>query len=652
MNQRYRLAWISALLLLVLATMAPQKARAQDQDQDDPPGRVARLGYMEGSVSFEPAGEQDWVEAVPNRPMTTGDQLWSDRDSRAEVQLGSASIRLSSNTGMSFLNLDDRTIQVQLTAGSLNIRVRRLDRDDIFEIDTPNQAFTIYEPGSYRIDASEDGSYTTISVRQGEGESTGNGETFTIHSGQEGEFSGTDRLNADVYDIGAPDDFDNWAYGRDRRLEGSRSARYLAPDVVGYEDLDDNGDWRDDREYGHVWFPNRVNEGWAPYHEGHWAWISPWGWTWVDDEPWGYAPFHYGRWVTIGGRWGWVAGPVDVRPVYAPALVVFLGGGLGAGVDVGWFPLGPREVFVPTYGVSRAYMTRVNVSNTVVNTTVVTNVYNTTIINRSTTITNVTYVNRTVPGAVTAVPRNAFVSAQPVGRNAVRVNPQQLASARVASRVEVAPSQQSVLGLHANTANHVTAPPAAIARRPVVAKSTPPAPPVSFARQQQALAAHPGQPVPRQELQSMRPAANAQAPHPMVKVAPPGKPATPNMARPGTQPNRPGNPSAGRPGAPANQPAANGPGNRPANQPAMEQRPGMGNPPPNRPQPSQFSAKPAGTEPSGPISSATVASAGQSYAGSAAESSGTKPAGNSPRNESSGARSPATKSAAGAAGAQ
>jgi hypothetical protein len=569
MNQIFRskFLWLNAVLILLLMTVAQQKATAQDQDQDDPPGRVARLGYIEGSVSFEPAGEQDWVEATPNRPMTTGDQLWADRDSRAEVQLGSASIRLSANTGMSFLNLDDRTVQVQLTSGALNIRVRRLDRDDVFEIDTPNQAFTIYQPGSYRVDASEDGTYTVVSVRQGEGESTGNGETFTLHAGQQGTFSGADTLNADVVDLGSPDDFDNWAYSRDRRFEGSRSARYLAPEVVGYEDLDDNGDWRDDSNYGHVWFPNRVAAGWAPYHEGHWAWISPWGWTWVDDEPWGYAPFHYGRWVTIGGRWGWVAGPVNVAPVYAPALVVFLGGGFGVGANVGWFPLGPREVFVPTYGVSRGYMTRVNVSNTTVNTTTITNVYNTTIINKSTTITNITYANRTVPGAVTAVPQNAFSSAQPVARAAIRVDQRQLASATVAARVAVAPSQQSVLGFHANSASHVSAPPAAVARRQVVAKATPPAPPVPFARQQQALAAHPGQPIEKKEMQTLRPAPGAQL-HPMVKVAPPGKPATPNMVRPGNQPNQPGN--------------------RPGNQPSPQERPGAGNPAtPNRPQPNQ-----------------------------------------------------------------
>ena len=598
------MGWIGALLTLVLATIAvPRNAAAQDQQYDDPPSRVARLGYMEGSVSFDPAGQQDWVEATPNRPMTTGDKLWADKDSRAELQLGSASIRLSANTGMSFLNLDDRTVQIQLTSGVLNVRVRRLNRDDVFEIDTPNQAFSVYQPGSYRLEASEDGTYTVISVREGQGESTGNGQTFTLHRGQKGTFSGTETLNAEVDNIGDPDQFDNWAYQREHRYEGSRSARYLSRDVVGYEDLDDNGDWRDDSNYGHVWFPSHVEVGWAPYHNGHWAWVAPWGWTWVDDAPWGYAPFHYGRWVSVSGHWGWVAGPVDVAPVYAPALVVFVGGGIGVGVDVGWFPLGPREVYVPTYNVSREYVNRVNVSNTTVNTTTVTNVYNTTIVNNNNTtnitntnITNVNYVNRNVQGAVTAVPQHAFVSAQPVARAAVKMDARQMASAPVMTRVALAPSRDSVLGARANTANHVTAPPAAVANRQVIAKNTPPPPPVPFAKQQQMMAAHPGVPPARHELRAAQAATTAQA-HPMVKIAPPGKPTQPNTGHPGNQPGsqpnasrpgQPGNQPNARPGMPANQPPANQPGNRPGNQPAPNERPGTTSPAQlNRPQPNQ-----------------------------------------------------------------
>jgi hypothetical protein len=570
------LSWISLLVGIALLTAAlPQQAAAQDQD--DPPGRVARLGYMKGSVSFQPAGESDWVQAVSNRPMTTGDQLWADQNARVEVELGSAVIRLAGNTGFSFLNLDDRMTQIQLTSGLLNINVRRLNRNDVFEVDTPNLAFSVFQPGQYRVEASEDGNYTVVSVREGEGESTGNGQSYTLHAGQRATFSGTESLNADVVNIGNADEFDTWASSRDRRHAGSRSAQYLSQDVVGYADLDDYGDWRDDSNYGHIWFPTRVSAGWAPYREGHWDWISPWGWTWVDDASWGYAPFHYGRWVTVGSRWGWVAGPINIAPVYAPALVVFLGtGGVGFGGNVGWFPLGPREVYVPSYNVSRGYMTRVNSSNTTVNNTTITNVYNTTIVNRSTNITNVNYLNKNVAGAVTVVPQRTFVNAQPVAAVAVAVNAREIASGPVSSRATVAPSRESVLGSRANSAGRVAAPPPAVANRQVIAKVQPPPPPVPFARQQQALAEHPGQPLERNEVQTLRPA-NAPAVQPTVKLAPPGKPATPNVGQPG---NKPGNsPSTERPGQPANTSPVNRPGNRPvSNEPPEVTTPVQPNP--------------------------------------------------------------------------
>ncbi len=556
--------WVLTTLLFAIAVLpaALPLAHAQDQyDQYDPPGRVARLGYMQGSVSFQPAGESEWVEAVANRPMTTGDRLWADRDGRAEVELGSASIHLAPNTGFSFLNLDDRTIQIELSSGTLDLRVRRLDRDSVFEVDTPNQALTALQPGRYRIEASEDGNYTVVTIREGEGESTGNGQAYTIHAGQRITLSGTDSLNAELQQIAAPDDFDNWSYSRDRRYDNSRSLQYCSQDLVGMEDLDDYGDWRPDSNYGNVWFP-RVSAGWAPYRDGHWAWIDPWGWTWVDESPWGYAPFHYGRWASVGGRWGWIPGPRQERSVYAPALVAFVGGGSFAAGSVAWFPLGPREVYVPSYRVSQGYVNRVNVTNTTVNTTTVTNVYNTTIVNKSTTITNVKYVNRNVQGAVTAVPERAFASAQPVARNAVKVNARDVASGPVNVRAAVPPAHDAVLGAHANTANRVAAPPKAVAARTVIAKATPPPSPASFAAKQQVLQAHPGQSVDRTEMRKLRPAS---ADSRQVKQAPPAKPATPTQAKANPPANGAAAPNA-RPGANAAQPARPQPNNE--NRPA------------------------------------------------------------------------------------
>lgn len=606
------------LAVVLLATAFSQLANAQDrdQDQDDPPGRVARLGHMEGSVSFQPAGESEWVEAVQNRPMTTGDKLWADRDSRAEVQLGSSTIDLAPNTGFSFLNLDDRTIQIQLSAGTVSVRVYDLDRDTDYEIDTPNQAFVIHEPGRYRVESSENGDYTVVTIREGEGESTGNGQSYTIHRGQRVTFQGTTSLNADVEQIGDQDQFDRWSDDRERRYEDSPSARYCSRQVVGFEDLDAYGNWGPSPDYGYVWYP-RVDPGWAPYHYGHWAWIDPWGWTWVDDASWGYAPFHYGRWVFVGSRWGWVPGPREVRPVYAPALVAFVGGvGVGMGANVAWFPLGPREVYVPSYRVSRAYVNQVNVTNTTVNVTQVTNVYNTTIVNNNTTINNVTYVNRNVHGAVTAVPQQAFATAQPVGRTAVAVDQSQLRRGPVSARAAVPPAPQAVLGVHANTANRVAAPPATVVSRPVIARNTPPPPPPSFATRQQVLQRNPGMPVPRQQMQQMQQmhASNQPSSAPRVITAPPARPAPlpPAGNRPGGNPpanEQPGmnSPAANRPqpGPPPanNRPEPNQPYNRPQpNQPENRPQPGANRPfePParnDRPPTSQPGNRPESSQP-------------------------------------------------------
>jgi hypothetical protein len=560
-SRKKSLHWIAVLATAVfLTTVLSLVATAQDRDDDDPPGSVARLGHMEGSISFQPAGESEWVQAAQNRPITTGDKLWADRDSRAEVQLGSSTINLAPNTGFSFLNLDDRTVQIQLSAGTINVRVYELDRDTDYEIDTPNQAFLIYQPGRYRVESSENGDYTVVTIREGEGESTGNGQSYTMHQGQRVTFRGTTSLNAEVEQIADPDPFDRWSYDRERRYEDSPSARYCSRQVVGFEDLDDYGQWGPSPDYGYVWYP-RVDPAWAPYRYGHWAWIDPWGWTWVDDASWGYAPFHYGRWVFIGSRWGWIPGPREVRPVYAPALVAFVGGvGIRVGANVAWFPLGPREVYVPSYHVSRGYVNRVNVTNTTVNVTQVTNVYNTTIVNNSTTINNVTYVNRNVHGAVTAVPPQAFASAQPVARSAVAVDQNQLRRGPVSARAAVPPAPQAVLGVHANTANRVAAPPQSVVSRAVIAKNAPPPPPPSFATRQQVLQRNPGVPVPRQQLQQMH-AENPPASVPRVITAPPARPAPLPAAgtRPGTQPGE--------------------------NRPAGNERPGMNNPAAKRPQP-------------------------------------------------------------------
>jgi hypothetical protein len=497
--------------------------QSQDQGQDqsadqDPPGRVARLSDSRGSISFRPAGENDWVTGVPNRPLVTGDDLWADENSRAEANIGSTAIRLGPKTGITFLTIDDRTVQLRLAQGSMILRVQHVDDDDTYEVDTPNLAFTVLQPGEYRLDVNADGNQTVVTVWRGRGRATGGGFSHTVLGHQSATFRGTDHLDYELGQIPEEDTFDRWAFERDGREDHADSANYVSREMTGYEDLDEYGDWNYVAGYGPCWRPRVVAVGWAPYRFGHWVWVGPWGWTWVEDEPWGFAPFHYGRWAFVNSGWFWVPGPVVIRPVWAPALVAFVGGRGGfhfsAGIGVGWFPLAPGEVFVPGYRVSRGYVNNVNVTNTSVSVTRVTNVYNTVVINNNTNVNRITYTNQHVNGGVTVVSREAFVNARPVAQNVMRVEPREIEAAQVRHVVGAEPVRQSVLGAGRPAP---VKPPATVINRQVLAQRTPPPPPrpleqrqaqaggrlnqQSLVRPEQSRAAQPNQPARPQEGQ-------------------------------------------------------------------------------------------------------------------------------------------------------
>jgi hypothetical protein len=519
-------------LVLCLFVVAVRPAFAFD----DPPMRVARLNHLEGDVSFQPGGETDWGWATLNRPMTTGDSLWTGDRSRAEMHIGSTAIRVDGQTSVSFLNLDDRTVQIQLNSGTIDVRVRNLYGDDVFEVDTPNLAFTVLRRGDYRITADSEGSFTTITLRDGQGQINGGDQAFLVDGGSQVQVSGTDYISYDIYDLPDRDNFDRWSYGRQMREEHSPSARYVSPELTGSEDLDRNGIWRTDPNYGPVWVPTHVSQDWAPYKEGHWAWVDPWGWTWVDDAPSGFVTSHYGRWAHVddgygSGGWVWVPPHREAnqdeyaqRPVYSPALVTFVGDSnssrdFGNAGGVAWVPLAPGEVYVPAQQTSPTYVTNVNVRNTVVQQTTITNVVNN---NVQTT----TYVNQRVAGAVTAVPQATFVSAQPVAQAAVKVAPSAVTVAPAVHSAPVAPVRASVMGANrvitasASPASAPPKPPAAVVSRPVVAKVAPPPPPVAFAQKQQAMQANPGKPLDAKAVQNLR----AATPPPVarvVKTAPP-----------------------------------------------------------------------------------------------------------------------------------
>jgi hypothetical protein len=452
---------------LPVAACGLLSAQGPPPDQADPPSRVGRLNYMSGTVSFRPASVEEWTEATLNYPLTTGDHLWTDRDSGAEIHIGSAVLHLADQTAFAILNLDDRMAQVSLTQGAINVNLPRLSPDETFELDTPNGAIVLLRAGSYRVDVNGDANSTALVVRTGDAEVTGGGQALPVHAREMLRFAGSDQLSTEALAAPGADEFDRWCMDRDRREDEAirASASYVPRDMIGAGDLAGNGVWRNDPMYGAVWVPARVPVGWAPYRYGHWAFVRPWGWTWIDDMPWGFAPFHYGRWAVVGGGgWVWVPGTMVARPVYAPALVAFVGGsgfsmaiGVGGGGVAAWVPLGPREIYRPYYHVSDAYVRNVNV----------THVTNVNVVN----VTNVTYVNRTY---VTAVPQGTFTGARPVGAAVVRVSPEAMGRAQTMNTMDVRPVRESYMGHAPQPGQRFGAPPAQVTQRQVVVRQAPP----------------------------------------------------------------------------------------------------------------------------------------------------------------------------------
>jgi hypothetical protein len=334
--------------------------------QVDPPARVGSLSAVQGSVALAPAGETSWSDAPLNRPVTAGDRVWTDSGGRADVHVGTAVLHLDSESFLDVKLLDDALLQAVLHEGVVQAHVRALAPGELLEVDTPQLAFRAQQPGSYRIDADPQRHITRVAVRDGMATVTGrSGRTLTLYPGQQLEVAGTDLEQLASVSF-ADDDFDGWAAERNARQDRSVAARFLPAAVVGASQLDSFGSWVQDPVYGTVWYPGGVAADWAPYRYGRWQWIKPWGWTWIDDAPWGFAPFHYGRWAQVGSRWAWVPGHLGARPLYAPALVAFIGDHAGAtatsaGADrIGWYPLAPGESWHPFFAASEAFMRRAN----------------------------------------------------------------------------------------------------------------------------------------------------------------------------------------------------------------------------------------------------------------------------------------------------
>ena len=423
----FRLTASVALITLLWDTILPPAAVAQPAPpplplpyqaqpvqaqpnlaQADPPARVGRIAWISGTVSFHTEGDTQWSSAAVNYPVSSGNAVWTEPSATTELEISNSRIVLAGTTEFDIATLDSNGLQAVAAQGEAYLHLRDVPAAEAWSVQTPRGLVRLSGAGRYDIVVGTTEQPTLVTVVDGAAEIEGPGVSLRVASGQTATITGTDSFQGSIGSAL----YDPFLTAQQAAERPRPTAPIPAPVAImpGGSDLAGYGDWAQAPEYGQVWYPP-VAAGWVPYREGHWAYIAPWGWTWIDDAPWGFAPFHYGRWVEIGSRWAWSPGDfADAGPpVYAPALVAFIGIGLAAH-SIGWIPLGPHEPFRPWFHASDRYVRGVNLGRATNNNMPIDR-----------------YRNR---GAATAIPVAAMAGSRPVRSFARHLTAQQITTAR------------------------------------------------------------------------------------------------------------------------------------------------------------------------------------------------------------------------------
>jgi Family of unknown function (DUF6600) len=473
MMQTAKRGLAAGMALLFVLSVTPPLARAQnysDSNYDDDIDQiVARVSFVQGPVSYARGDDPDeWDAALINVPFGLGDRLYSSADGRAELSLpGGNFVRLGRRSYVTALTLTYDTKQFYVGNGAATFTVRRLGRDEIFEIDTPSVAVTVDQPGRYRVEVDDNGD-TRVIVRTGVALVAANGRQLTVERA-EMDIYGVDAAEYEIVRLRQADTFDRWVDERQARFDTRFRAayQYADEDVIGVDDLADYGRWEQIPDYGYAWTPTGVAAGWQPFTVGHWNWQDPWGWTWISEEPWGWAPCHYGRWTFYRSRWYWVPlrGRVEVVR-YAPAVVEFV----TVGGNIGWFPLHPRDRFVPWW------------------------------VRRDRAVENVTFVNRT---RVIVVDERTFVSSRRVTTSIIRDETiiRQASTVRISDRRFPVPQRESIRVTAER--RQVERPSQTIMSRAVVVRTAPLPPPPRFDEKLTVIRQRQGQPLTTREIVDM-----------------------------------------------------------------------------------------------------------------------------------------------------
>lgn len=316
----------------------PEPAPVEDTTSDGPV-RMARIARIDGAVSWRPGDDVDWSDAGWNLPLREGAEIWVNPGARAEIQFDDGSfLRLGNGALATFHTMfsDSRGefTEIKLNTGTASLQLT--SNLSSYQVDTPLASVTSAGVSNLRVDATNG---LRAIVWDGQANVQGIAGQMTVGGGEYLRLANA-QSNYTVFPAPGRDSWDDFCDGRNEATR--HPSRYLPSSIALVAgDLDSYGDWIRDPQYGYCWHPNMPDPNWAPYHDGHWVWVSPFGWTWCGNEPWGWAPYHYGTWFASPRGWLWRPGPA--QQCWSPAVVHFSTNN-GA---IAWCPLAPAEVHYP-----------------------------------------------------------------------------------------------------------------------------------------------------------------------------------------------------------------------------------------------------------------------------------------------------------------
>jgi hypothetical protein len=388
------------------------------------------LRFLEGNVQVKTEDAAEWLPASINMPLIDGDQIWVPDNARVELMLRDGTVlRLDRNSYLEILTSEEVRVQFYLATGRVYGNTN-LNRDDTVVFETPTITFCACGQSVFGINVSENED-SVASVFQGEIYADRGAGQIKINAGNKAIFYKNTEY-PQLTRIAPMDQWEQWNKGKDQEFGLSslgRATAYLPDELGAYSsDLERNGKWVYEQEYGYVWTPTVIlAKDWSPYRIGRWVWMRG-DYVWISYEPWGWAPCHYGRWAFINHRgWCWVPpargdiywGPGFVGWVYTPTYI-------------SWVPLAPREIY---YGRGNYGPHSVNIINIIIN---------------NTPINNAVYRNIHVNNAVTTIHHDAFVTGRSI--NGIKKENLFLREKRVMGAPDIKPERSTRMPVIKNIA--------------------------------------------------------------------------------------------------------------------------------------------------------------------------------------------------------